>query len=242
MNTQKLVCIIPSRYKSSRFEGKSLFPILGKPMVQWVAEHAKEASLVSRVIVATDDERIKEVVQSAGQEAVMTPDCPNGSARVAYVSKDINEEWIFEMQGDQPLVTPGIIDNFIKHSLSAIEKNSAIDVVIPYASVGEMETNSPDILKVVKTEKDRLVFQTRLPIHTGWRTLGLYVWKRSALLRFAELPVSRIERAEDSHPIRLYINDFYVHGLPLEGDTWIEVDRESQVSEVERLMREGRIV
>ncbi len=240
MNT--FTCVIPARYKSTRFEGKSLAVIHGKSMVVWVAEHASNASRVSLAIVATDDERIADVVEDAGYKAVKTPDCPDGSSRVAYVAKNIDDEWIFEMQGDQPMVTPEIIDDFIHRACVAIEKNPEIDVVIPYAPATKEHTDSLDVLKVVKTESDRLVFQTRQPIHTGWRTLGLYLWKKEALLKFAELPVSDIERIEDSHPIRLYINDFYVHGLLIEDTAWVEVDRESQVVEVEEIMKKKGIV
>ena len=239
---KKFTCIIPSRYKSTRFEGKSLALIHGKPMVLWVAEHANKASRISESIVATDDDRIIKVVGDAGYEAVETGDWPNGSARVAEVAKDIDDEWIFEMQGDQPMVTPEVIDDFITRAWEAVEKNPEIDVVIPYAHATEEHTQSQDVLNVVKTESDRLVFQTRHPVCTGWRTLGLYLWKKEALLKFAELPPSNIEHAEDSHPIRLYINDFYVRGLLIEDTSWVEVDREPQIAEVETLMKEKGIV
>ena len=140
------------------------------------------------------------------------------------------------------MVTPGIIDSFIERASAEIEKNSAIDAVIPFAPAGEKERKSLDVLKVVVTASNRLLFQTRQPIKTGYRTLGLYLWRRSALLRFAELPVSDIEQEETSHPIRLYVNDFYVQGLLIEGDTWIEVDREDQLREVEKLIGEKEIV
>lgn len=216
--------------------------IHGKPMVSWVAENASGASTVSRLIIATDDNRIMETVKNLGYEAVDTGDCPNGSARVAEVAKNINEEWVFEMQGDQPMVTSEIIDDFISRAWEAIEKNPNIDVVIPYAPATKEHTNSLDVLKVVKTDNDRLVFQTRQPIQTGWRTLGLYMWERTALLKFSELPVSDIEKAEDSHPIRLYVNDFYVQGLLIEDTSWVEVDREYQIAEVETLMKEKGLV
>ncbi|NQV93129.1 NTP transferase domain-containing protein [Candidatus Kaiserbacteria bacterium] len=239
---KKFTCIIPSRYKSTRFDGKSLAMIHGKPMILWVAEHANKSSSISRTVVATDDKRIFDAVNEAGYEVVETPDCPNGSARVAHVAKNIDGEWVFEMQGDQPMVTPEVIDDFIERAWQMIEKNPDIDVVIPYAPATKEHTDSLDVLKVVKTENDRLVFQTRQPIQTGWRTLGLYLWKRTALLRFADLPVSDIERVEDSHPIRLYVNDFYVQGLLIEDTSWVEVDREHQIAEVEILMKEKRIV
>ena len=96
---------------------------------------------------------------------------------------------------------------------------------------------SPDVLKVVVTAKEKLVFQSRHPLETGFRTLGLYLWKRESLLRFADLPVSKIEKIEDSHPIRLYVNDFNVQGLLLDKTDWVEVDREEHIAQVEELLK-----
>lgn len=234
----KFTCVIPARYKSSRFPGKPLTMILDKPMIIWVIEHATQARFVDEVIVATDDDKIEEVATKAGAKVVRTSqDCPNGSARVAEVATKLPDAWVFEMQGDQPLVTPDIIDDFLERAWETVRNNSDIDVVIPYAPTNKEHTNSLDVLKVVKTESDRLIFQTRQPIQTGWRTLGLYLWQKDSLERFASLPVSNIEKGEDSHPIRLYVNDFYVQGLLIDSSNWVEVDREHQIAEVEEIMR-----
>lgn len=241
-NNKKLTCIIPAHYKSYRFPGKMLEKIHGKPMILWVAEHASKSLLISKVIVATDDERIFDIVKRAGYEVIKTPHFSNGSARVAYVARNIKDSYIFEMQGDQPMVTPEVIDDFIERACELTNNNPEIDVVIPYASATKEHTESLDVLKVVKTESDRLMFQTRQPIQTGWRTLGLYLWKHTALLKFSELPVSDIERIEDSHPIRLYVNDFYVQGILINNTSWVEVDRPNQINEVELLMKKKNIL
>ncbi|MDC1205245.1 NTP transferase domain-containing protein [Candidatus Pacebacteria bacterium] len=240
---KEFTCIIAARYQSSRFPGKSLHEIHGKPMVLWVAEHAEKASLVKESVVATDDERIYNVVTEAGFKAMYTSeDCPNGSARVAEAAEKLEDEWVFEMQGDQPMVTPDVIDDFIQRSVAEVEKNSDVEVVIPFAEATAEHTASPDVLKVVVTSSNRLVFQTRQPIETGYRTLGLYLWNREALLRFASQSVSHIEKAEDSHPIRLYVNDAYVQGIEIKDTSWVEVDRPYQIEEVEKLMKEKGIV
>lgn len=237
---QSFVCIIPARYASSRFPGKPVMPIHGVPMINWITKHSSDSKLLEDIIVATDDERILRVVEDdpTRARAVMTPDLPNGSERVAYVAKDIQHEWIFEMQGDQPMVTAAVLEDFLQRAYAEVEKNPAIDVVIPFAPATDAHTQSPDVLKVVVTTNGRLVFQTRQPIKTGWRTLGLYLWKNDALQKFANLPVADIEKAEDSHPIRLYANDFYVQGIPIDTSDWVEVDRDHQIAEVEKLMKE----
>lgn len=234
---EQFTCIIAARFESSRFPGKPLHIIHGKPMVVWVAEHATKAKLVKEAIVATDDERIYDVVTEAGYKAIYTSeDCPNGSARVAEATEKLDDAWVFEMQGDQPMVTPDVIDDFLTRAVSEVEKNNQIEVVIPFAGTTPEQTASPDILKVVVTSSDRLVFQTRHPIETGYRTLGLYLWKRNALLDFANGKVSHIEKVEDSHPIRLYVNDVYVQGVEIHDTSWVEVDRPHHADEVEQLM------
>jgi len=234
---EKFTCIIPARYESVRFRGKPLANISGKSMICHVYDNACKSSFFDDVIVATDDEKIFEHCSDHNINYVCTSkDCPNGSERVAEVAGNIDAEYIFEMQGDQPLVTKEVIDDFIARSIAELKKNPDIDVVIPYAEVTEDQTNSIDVLKVVVDADNRLIFQTRQPIQTGYRTLGLYLWKKEALLKFASLPVSNIEEVESSHPIRLYMNGFFVQGVELEGVDWVEVDREHQVKEVEEIL------
>lgn len=234
----KFICIIPARFKSSRFEGKPLALINGKPMIQWVIEHALSSKKIKRVLVATDDDLIFNTVKGIGYEAIMTsPDCLSGSDRVAEVATNIASDWIFEMQGDQPMVTAATIDYFIEQAIRQISTIMDVDVVIPYAPITQEDRMSPDVLKVVRTESERLVFQTRHPIDSGFRTLGLYLWKKESLLRFASLPRSDIEISEDSHPIRLYVNDFKVQGLLISDNKWIEVDRPEHILQVQDFLK-----
>ena len=234
---EKFTCIIPARYKSVRFLGKPLVDISGKSMICRVYDNACESKFFNEVIVATDDEKIFKHCSDHDINYVCTSkDCPNGSERVAEVAAGIDAEYIFEMQGDQPLATKEVINDFITRAIFKLKENSEIDVVIPYAKATKEQENSIDVLKVVVDSNERLLFQTRQPIQTGYRTLGLYLWKKEALLRFAKLPISNIEEVESSHPIRLYMNGFFVQGVELEGVDWVEVDREHQVKEVEKIL------
>lgn len=235
---KQFLCIIPARYESSRFPGKPLTLIADKPMILWVIENANKSKYIKEAVVATDDERIFDVVTNAGFKAVYTnKECTNGSARVAEVVKEISDEWVFEMQGDQPMVTSEVIDNFIEQAVDSVNRNRDIDVVIPFAPTTQEQTCSLDILKVVVTKSNRLVFQTRQPIQTGFRTLGLYLWKKNTLKDFVAWPISEIERKEDSHPIRLYVNDAYVQGVLIEDSEWIEVDRPEHIKAVEDILK-----
>ena len=111
----RVVGVIPARYASSRFEGKALADILGKPMVQHVYERSLRAQTIDLVIVATDDERIYEAVKGFGGEVVMTsPDCPTGTHRVAEVIREMDCEIVLNIQGDEPLLEPEMLDDIVK--------------------------------------------------------------------------------------------------------------------------------
>ena len=237
---KKFICIIPVKYDSTRFPGKPFKKISGKTMLKRVYENASAASLVEKVVVAAYDQKIEDYCKKEAMSVVrVNKSVKNGSEAVADVAKNIDTQYIFEMKGDQPLVIPEIIDDFLTRAQGQVEKNLKIDVVHPFTEADEKATNSLDVLKVVKTDSDKLIFQTRQPIQTGYRTLGLYLWNRRSLLKFASLPISKIEKAEDSHPIRLYINDMVVQGIPIENSNWIEVDRPHQIKEVELMLKQN---
>ncbi len=239
---QKITCVIPVRYSSIRFSGKAFALINGKSMISRVYDNALRASFVDDVIIAAYDQEIEDYCKKNNMKYVrVSEECKNGSEAVADVARGLDSDYIFEMQGDQPLVIPDIIDSFIDSALKIEKKDRTIDVVIPYAECQDECTKSEDILKVVVTVSERLVFQTRQPIKTGFRTLGLYLWNRKSIIKFSELPVSEIEESEKSHPIRLYMNDFYVQGIRVSGSEWVEVDREEHITQVEKILnkREG---
>jgi 3-deoxy-manno-octulosonate cytidylyltransferase (CMP-KDO synthetase) len=117
MNTNQsaIIAVIPARYGSTRFPGKALVLIKGKPMIQWVYERAKQSTLIDRVIVATDDERIRAVVESFGGEAIMTsPNHATGTDRIAEVAQKVECELVVNVQGDEPLIRPEMIDQAIR--------------------------------------------------------------------------------------------------------------------------------
>lgn len=237
----KYTCIIPARYESSRFPGKPLALINGKAMIDWVYEHAIAAKHTGKVVIATDSEEIVNHCKEKGFEVVMTGDHRNGSERVAEVAKDSGEDYIFEMQGDQPILTSEQVDDFLERAHKIVMENKDIDVAHPFTDATDEQTASPDVVKAFVTVSGRILFQTRAPIPTKVRTLGLYLWKNESLQRFWSLDKSPTEIIEDTHPVRLYYNDFWVQGLPFEGKDWIEVDRPHQIEEVEKLMKEKGI-
>lgn len=155
------VVIIPARFASSRYPGKPLVPLLGKPMVLWVAELSARAVGAENVYVATEDQRIADIVLAAGFQAVMTTDdCLTGTDRLAEAAVQIQADIYINVQGDEPLVNPGDILKGIK------EKQQAMGSVINgYSWVSEHEDPySVNIPKVITTEGNRLVYMSRVPL------------------------------------------------------------------------------
>lgn len=202
--------VIPARYASSRLPGKPLAEIHGKPLIQWVYEVGKRARNASRIVVATDDERIVQAVQAFGGEAMMTRlDHVSGSDRVAEVAQKLSENIIVNLQGDEPLMEPSAIDAAIE--LIASGRFRMATLMTPLESSAELQ--NPAVVKVIADRNDRAIYFSRFGIpysreqtpSSGFvcrRHLGLYAYERQALFEFQKLPESRLERAESLEQLR----------------------------------------
>ena len=158
----KVVAIIPARYGSTRFEGKPLADILGKPMIRWVYEGVCQSKLIEDVIVATDDQRILEAVRSFGGKGVMTsPDHSTGTDRVAEVARKLKAEIIVNVQGDEPLIKGSIIDKAIRPLLA----DDTLPMSTLMARIEEVrDWLNPHIVKVVVDQKGFALYFSRSPI------------------------------------------------------------------------------
>jgi 3-deoxy-manno-octulosonate cytidylyltransferase (CMP-KDO synthetase) len=164
----KSVVIIPARYKSSRFPGKPLVNLLGKPMILWVSELSAQAVGKENVYIATDDERISEVVTTAGFNAIMTSDrCLTGTDRLAEASNKISADIYINVQGDEPLVNPKDIINIIE--AKELYYDEIINGYCPIAS--DEDPNNVNIPKVIFTEDNSLVYMSRQAI-PGFKDKG----------------------------------------------------------------------
>ncbi|MFA3790790.1 3-deoxy-manno-octulosonate cytidylyltransferase [Aliiglaciecola sp. SL4] len=154
----KTVVLIPARYSSSRYPGKPLVPLLGKPMIIWVAELASEAVGKENVYIATEDSRISDVVEQAGYNFVMTSDkCLTGTDRLAEAAKQINADIYINVQGDEPLVNPSDIQKAIDAKI-----NDMSSIINGYCWLSEDEDpTSVNIPKVITTENDVLIYMSR---------------------------------------------------------------------------------
>lgn len=221
MNKQ-VVAIIPARWASSRFPGKPLASIAGKPMIQWVYERTKAAKKLSDVLVATDDARIFDTVTSFGGQAVMTPtELPSGTDRVAYVARDLDVHAVINVQGDEPLIDPAAIDTLVETLLTDAEIPMATLVRRVYDSA---ELENPNTVRVVIDAHNNALYFSRavLPyardvdkkewaVHFPYYGhIGIYAYRKEFLLEITRLPMAMLERAEKLEQLRALENGYKI--------------------------------
>lgn len=215
----RTVIIIPARYGSQRLPGKMLAEIAGRPMIQHVVERARRCTLADEVLVATDDERIAARVRDAGATSVMTPaELASGSDRVAWVARDLRTaDIVVNLQGDEPMIDPAMIDEAIRplHEDPTLRVSTLVRAVSTQA-----ELLNPALPKVVLDREHNCIYFSRAPVpylrdvpqehwlehHTYYRHIGIYVFRRACLLRFASFPQTPLERAEKLEQLRLLEN------------------------------------
>ncbi|RMG92405.1 MAG: 3-deoxy-manno-octulosonate cytidylyltransferase [Zetaproteobacteria bacterium] len=199
---------IPARMASSRFPGKPLVELAGKPMLAHVIERAKAAELGS-VFVATDDEEIARVAEKYGANAVMTPaDCSSGSERLAVAARDMPADLIINVQGDEPLIDP--------QAIRAVITPFAEDPFLPMATLAHTATlwdlDNPHVVKVVCDARGRALYFSRAPIPyqrdttahpCALRHVGLYAYRREFLLIYPSLEPCEAEKAEQLEQLRV---------------------------------------
>ena len=212
--------VIPARWASSRFPGKPLAEIAGKPMIQWVWERAAESETLDRLLVATDDERIYRAVESFGGEAMMTPgDIRSGSDRVAWVAQRLPQYGIIaNIQGDEPLLEAWVLDTAVR----TIKDDASAEVATLARVVTDPgELDNVNTARVVLDNNGYALYFSRAVIphcrdipdrskwiqaHPFYDQIGLYVYRRRALLQFASLPPSSLEGVEKLEQLRLLQN------------------------------------
>jgi 3-deoxy-manno-octulosonate cytidylyltransferase (CMP-KDO synthetase) len=244
MTSPNVVIVIPARYGSTRLPGKPLVSLAGKPMIQRVYERAKQAKHANRVIVATDDDRIIKAVQEFGGEARMTrPDHRTGTERVAEVAAHEPGDVFVNVQGDEPLLDPNAVDTAIQALLD--EPQAAVaTVATPIKTPGDIM--DPNVCKVVLDFDENALYFSRAPIpwvrDTGGHVqarhlkhLGLYVFRRDALLEYPTLPQGELERIEQLEQLRWLENGWKIRVAEVHHDA-ISVDVPEDVAKVEKLM------
>lgn len=232
----KITAIIPARYASTRFPGKALAEIGGKPMIQHVYERTMKASLVSSVIIATDDERIQQAVVGFGGVCCMTrPDHETGTDRLAEVAGGLDADIIVNVQGDEPLIVPEMIDQAIRpflteQSLSMGTLKSRIRCLHDFLS--------PNVVKVVTDNVGNALYFSRSPLpffRDKWQDLkdesfssgkllcykhvGLYVYRRDFLIKYAAMSPTFLEMSEKLEQLRALENGIAIRVIETEFES-----------------------
>jgi len=242
----RVVGVIPARWGSTRLPGKSLVSICGKPLVQWVVESARRAERLERLLVATDDERIADVVKGLGVEAVMTRrDHPSGTDRVAEAVRGIEAAVVVNIQGDEPLIDPGLIDRLADRMLT----ETSWDMATAAARIkSEADLHNPSVVKVVWDSEGRALYFSRSVIPhvrdrepgysvAHWGHVGIYAYRREFLARLVATPPSDLERAEKLEQLRALHIGARMAVLPGE-ESGMGVDTPEDVKYLERVIRE----
>jgi 3-deoxy-manno-octulosonate cytidylyltransferase (CMP-KDO synthetase) len=244
----RTVAVIPARYGSTRLPGKPLVLIAGKPMIQHVVERVNLAKLVERVVVATDDQRIVDAVQAFGGEAVMTSrDCQSGTDRIAEVMRSQTDvDIVVNVQGDEPLIPPTMIDAAIK----PLWDDPLILVGTLVRRIRDIaELDDPAIPKVALDRSGKCLYFTRSTIpygrdlpyeawlahHTYYRHIGIYVYRRSFLLKYASLDQTPLEIAERLEQLRVLEHGYSIHAAVTEEES-MAVDTPADLERVRHIV------
>jgi 3-deoxy-manno-octulosonate cytidylyltransferase (CMP-KDO synthetase) len=244
--TVTILGIIPARYASSRFPGKPLALIAGKSLIQRVVEQCRKARSLSEVIVATDDARIANAAKQFCRVEMTRTDHPSGSDRIAEVTTRCDCDAVVNIQGDEPLIDPAVIDA-VAGALADHEMSTAATLI---RNPGEYE--NPNIVKVVVNAAGRALYFTRrtipylreaasrsvseqLAAFPFLKHLGIYGYRRETLLRLVKFPVSPLENAEKLEQLRALENGIQIAVVKVDYDS-VGVDVPEDVGRVERLL------
>ena len=251
----KATAIIPARYASTRFPGKPLVLIHGLPMIQHVYQRVAQAETVARVVVATDDLRIEQAVKAFGGEVVMTrSDHPTGTDRLAEVAEQLDAELIVNVQGDEPLINPQMVDQAVAPLLA----DPTLKMGTLASQIDAIEDfYNPNVVKVVKDNQGLALYFSRAPIPWPrdltreqlaeslaevalYRHIGLYVYRRDFLLQYPHLPKTHLESLENLEQLRalelgvqLHVaeTEFACHGV----DTPEDLERVARLMAAEKI-------
>ena len=241
----KAIGVIPARFGSTRFPGKPLKKILGKPLLQWVVEAALSARRLQEIWVATDHAEIAALAESLGVRAVMTPsELPTGSDRVHFaVRQEAEVDVVVNIQGDEPLLTGPLLDQLVEPLLN--------DPSLPMATLGRTlnpgDLESPNTAKIVLNHRQEALYFSRLnipysrvdaPEHGGicLKHIGLYAFRKSFLAEFCAQAPTPLELAEGLEQLRALYLGARIQVVTVDHDSW-GVDTPDDVARVEAALR-----
>ena len=244
----KTIGVIPSRYGSTRFPGKPLFPLLGKPLVQWVVDAVQRAKLLDRVLLATDDDRIAHAVDGMCEVVMTDSDLPSGTDRVAVAARAEDEDVVINIQGDEPLINPALIDALAQRMADdPIEMATA---ATPIRTLEDLAART--VVKVVTNQKGEALYFSRLPIPCRrdgeadlasglyWRHLGIYAYRGAFLNTLVKTPPCALEQTEKLEQLRALYLGARIAVIPVD-EPGVGVDTPADAAAVEKILPERQL-
>jgi 3-deoxy-manno-octulosonate cytidylyltransferase (CMP-KDO synthetase) len=245
----RATAIIPARYASTRFPGKPLATINGKPLIQYVWEAASRASLINRVIIATDDERIFKAVKEFGGEGLMTSsNHATGTDRISEVAKKIKADIIVNVQGDEPLIEPRVIDMAVEpfRGIRTEFGSSELQMGTICTEIkNKDELDNPNVVKVVADCNGFALYFSRYPIPYNrdndsrasyYKHIGLYVYRKDFLIKFSQLPPTPLEEIEKLEQLRALEHGYKIKVIKTEYNS-IGVDTHEDLERVKEILK-----
>lgn len=239
----KIACIIPARYASSRLPGKPLLKLGDSPMIEWVYRRALSVKIFNRVIVATDHVDILNFVHSIGGEAKMTPEnLLSGTDRVAFVALNVDADIIVNLQGDEPLIEPSVLEKVCDGF-----SNPEVQVCTPVAKIKNLEDlTNPNLARVVIDNQGNAIYFTRAVIpycrdekemakwyidHNYFNHIGIYAYRKDFLFQLTKFPEGTLERIEKLEQLRILENGYKIRTVLTDYHS-VSVDTEEDYKKI----------
>ena len=240
----KIIGVIPARYQSSRFPGKPLADICGKPMVWWVYHRAKLVKKLDEVLVATDDERIQEVCNKYNIPSIMTStEHRNGSERLSEVARKTDGDVYVTIQGDEPLLEPATIEKVLDTIFSEPQIQCATLKTAYHNPVDVINCTTPKV--VTDLNNDILLFtRSAVPYPKAaldyiiYKPIGVYAFKRDILIKYGELEMGPLEKAEEIELLRLIEHGYKIRIAEVKSET-VAVDTYKDLERVRKYIKEN---
>ncbi|MDY6842703.1 MAG: 3-deoxy-manno-octulosonate cytidylyltransferase [Thermodesulfobacteriota bacterium] len=247
---KRIICVIPARFFSTRLVGKPLIEICGHPLIWWVYKRASASKFFEKVFVATDDQRIKSTVETFGGKAIMTsPHHTSGTDRVGEVAQRYPCDIVVNIQGDEPLIKPEMMEEaiaplLIDHHIFASTLKKRIDTY--------EDLVNPNVTKVVTDKDDFAIYFSRSPIPyrasgneiqsdqsiSFYKHIGIYVYQKEFLLKYVNMSPTPLETVEKLEQLRILENGYKMKVVPTLHDS-VGVDTQEDVETVRELIESG---
>ncbi len=229
----KIIAVIPARFASTRFPGKPIELLKGKPLIHWVIEGARKSKLIQNVYVATDDARIANACREIKAEVLLTrSDCATGTDRIFEATRNVDFDVILNVQGDEPLIDQNFIDPLAQAFLSTPKLEMA---TLAHALPPE-DMQNKNAVKVITNINGDAVYFSRLPIPATLKHIGLYGFSRGFLQKFCTTPQSHIEKAESLEQLRALYLGAKIKVLKVDKPTY-GVDTPEDLQKLEALLK-----